>query len=547
GLRKGREYFYGVVAVGGSDACTSAMSACTPVVAGGNGAALAFTDGPARLTGAAGGDGDDFVDNCETWGVVFDVSNTGEVALTNVRVAHVEPLSHPEIQIVETPVFSDPLAACSGAQGSFRFTAGGLEQGNTIVLRIDVTADELAPSVVSKTVEFGPGEIDFAPVASRTWSFDADREDWKLVSGIFDHKADTDAKLGTGYLASSSFLPDQCDVVESPTVRLTPASTLSLFNRFLTEAGDPVLLGFYDRANVGLRDKSTGGRTTIVPDGGRLYNASGPAGSCVTQGQEGWSGAGLGFLESTWSAAVLAPEAGRVVSIEVGYGTDPLFELDGFQFDEVTLTNFEAQGPDGQNDVCRSCTPLDDDDAAVEYRGGWHAKTAAGAIGGGYHQRTGGSGANGKPKPAAVVAFTGDEITYFFAKSKHGGTANIYFDGVLREVLSYNSTSNSPTFGHSVRYSGLGGGAHELKIEHASGTVYVDAFEFCGGGGANAGAVEFDSITQSSQHSLAPVVTQTVTLGANDEQVSVLVEGLAQPLTVKLLDPLGLVVATGQA
>ena len=42
-------------------------------------------------------------------------------------------------------------------------------------------------------------------------------------------------------------------------------------------------------------------------------------------------------------------------------------------------------------------------------------------------------------------------------------------------------------------------------------------------------------------------MTQTVTVGPNDEQVSVLVEGLAQPLTVRLLDPLGLVVATGQA
>ena len=38
-----------------------------------------------------------------------------------------------------------------------------------------------------------------------------------------------------------------------------------------------------------------------------------------------------------------------------------------------------------------------------------------------------------------------------------------------------------------------------------------------------------------------------ITVGPDDEQVSVVVEGLAQPLAVRLLDPLGLVIATGQA
>ncbi|HVF61081.1 MAG TPA: hypothetical protein VNJ70_14840 [Thermoanaerobaculia bacterium] len=550
GLHNGREYRYGVVAVGASDACTSPMSACTPVTAGGNGASMVFTDSLARLTGSSGGDGDDFVDNCETWTVAFDVNNNGEVPLTNVRVAHVENLSHPEIQIVDTPTFSPSLASCSAAQGTFRFTAAGLEADDTILFRIDVTADEIAPNVISKTAKFVAAESDFVPVASRTWSFDSDREDWTVTSGTFDHSPDLDAKLGSGFLQSSKFQDDQCDVVQSPTIRLTGSSTLSLYNRFLTEAGEPNVLGFYDRANVGVRNKLTGDRTTVVPDGGRLYNASGPHGACVTAEQEGWAGAGPGFLESTWTAGALNPSGGftgDVVALEVGYGTDPIQALDGLQFDEVTLTNFQAQGPDGWNDVCRACTQLDDGDAAVEYRGGWFTGLAAGASGGGYHYRTGASTAKGKPKPAAAVTFTGDTITYFFAKGKKGGTANVYLDGALRETLSYAGTSKDPTFGFSVTYSGLGAGTHELTIEHASGTVWVDGFEFCGGGGANADAVEFRSEARSSQHALAPIVTQTVTVGPNDEQVSVLVEGLAQPLTVRLLDPLGLVVATGQA
>ena len=141
------------------------MSACSSVVPGADGAALAFTDAPARLTGASGGDGDDFIDNCETWTVTFDVHNTGEVALTNVRVAHVEPVSHPETTIVDTPTFAASLAACGVAEGTFRFTAGGLEPGDTVVFRIDVTADELAPRTSSRRPSSSPGPR----ATSRRW------------------------------------------------------------------------------------------------------------------------------------------------------------------------------------------------------------------------------------------------------------------------------------------------------------------------------------------------------------------------------------------
>ncbi len=550
GIRNGREYSYGVVAVGAADACSGPMSACTSVTAGAAGASLAFTGAPARLAGVSGGDGDDAIDNCETWTVAFDVRNNGEVPLTNVRVAHVEPVSHPETSIVDTPTFAPALAACDAAQGTFRFTAGGLSPGDAVEFRIDVTADELAPDVVSKTVRFVGAESDFVPVASRTWSFAADREDWQVVSGTFDHNPNLGANLTTGFLQSSSLADNQCDVIQSPVLRLTAGSTLSLFNQFTIEAGDPDVLQFFDRANVGVRDVATGARTNVAPDGGRLYNAGGPNGVCVTAGQQGWAGLGPAFLESTWSAAALDPGgalAGKPVRLEVGYGTDPLISLTGFQFDEVTLADFEEQGPDGQSDVCRACAQLDDDDPAVEYRGGWHAKTAEGAIGGGYHRRMGVSNAAGKPRPAARVTFTGDTVTYFFARAKSGGTAEVFIDGVLRETLSYNAPNQTPTWGHSVTYGGLGAGTHEIRIEHVAGSVWVDAFEFCGGGGADPDAVAFRSETEASQHTLSPLLTKSFTVGPEDEQVSVVVEGLGQPLTVRLLDPLGLVVATGEA
>ncbi|HEX6202270.1 MAG TPA: hypothetical protein VF100_04640, partial [Thermoanaerobaculia bacterium] len=101
------------------------MSACvttTPV----EGASLSFTGGEPVLAGLSGGDGDPFIDNCESGTVSFAVHNDGTAALSNVRVAHVEPLSHPEIEITSAPTFAASLAPCGEAEGSFGFTAHGL-------------------------------------------------------------------------------------------------------------------------------------------------------------------------------------------------------------------------------------------------------------------------------------------------------------------------------------------------------------------------------------------------------------------------------------
>jgi hypothetical protein len=153
------------------------------------------------------------------------------------------------------------------------------------------------------------------------------------------------------------------------------------------------------------------------------------------------------------------------------------------------------------------------------------------------------------------VVFTGDAVTYHYVESNLGGSADLYLDGALVQTLSYGGGGNGkevPTFGHSVTFDGLGAGEHELVIEHREGAVYVDGFEFsCADpqAGADASAVESRSATASD--TVAPggalLVRRDVPVGAADREVSVVVEGGAVPLTVRLLDPLGLVVASGGA
>jgi hypothetical protein len=126
-------------------------------------------------------------------------------------------------------------------------------------------------------------------------------------------------------------------------------------------------------------------------------------------------------------------------------------------------------------------------------------------------------------------------------------------DGVLRETLTYGpnqSGPENPTFGHQRVYSGLGSGEHELRIVARSGAVYVDGFAFnCAdpGAGADSSAAEFGSETQVSNASSSegPVIERSVSVGAGDTEISVVVEGSLVPLTVQLLNPAGSLLATG--
>jgi hypothetical protein len=185
----------------------------------------------------------------------------------------------------------------------------------------------------------------------------------------------------------------------------------------------------------------------------------------------------------------------------------------------------------------------------VEYTGGWHLREDGRASNGGYHRRMG----SGNGSRVARIVFTGGEITYHHVKSDIGGTADIYIDGVKRETLSYGpggTGKENPTFGHSRTYNDLGSGQHELRIEHRTGAAYVDGFTIpCDSGGADASAARFHSETSAGTASASEgaLIERTITVGDRDVAVSVVVEGSLVPLTVRLLDPLNNVVASGQA
>lgn len=356
GMQNGFEYFYIVIAKSDDGpTCFSPASTCAGVTPAA-GANLSVVANSGDLT-INTGDGDPFLDNCETATMSFDVSNIGDVGQTNVRIVGLRSPSHPAMDIGLTPnnPISANLAVCGEGTGSFDLQAVSLAFNETVTFEVEVTSDELAPQTRTGTFEVTAVESDFQNFATRTFSMETDEEGWSLVSGTFN-RTDGSGSDGTFAFRSSANLDNACDVIRSPVIGMNSDTTLSLATNFDIE---PQSGGtWYDRASVGIID-AAGDRNLVTPDGGRLYNAdsSGPGnyGGC-NEPEEGWAGTMQTWADSTWTATALgsAGLAGELVQFEVIYGTDGALANGGFWFDAITVTNVDIQVPDTQPD----CTDL---------------------------------------------------------------------------------------------------------------------------------------------------------------------------------------------
>ncbi len=367
GLQNGRTYYYRIEPMGANDECFgTAMSACTPVTPSAAGGGAVFTAVTDQFDlSILSGDHDLFLDNCEQGRVRLPLANAGSTTLTNVRILAASSPSHPSTTFVTTfpKIVDASLVSCESAVATLEFIPQGVTQGSTFTIDMDVTADQLtSPAAVSFT--FALTEGDFQNQASSTFSFEASTQGWQTTAGTFNRTNVAPGGAGgagTFYYQSSAFLDQQCDVVQSPVIRLTGTSTMTLSTHFRTETNDGQ---WWDRANIGVLDLGTGVRTRVDPSGGRLYNASGVNGTCGTEGQPGWAGVAASWASSTWSSAALQTGtlAGKAARLEVRYGTDPLVNDDGFRFDDVTLTNFDLEVADAQSNTCGASNYIFADD-----------------------------------------------------------------------------------------------------------------------------------------------------------------------------------------
>ena len=358
GLKNGLEHYYIVIpmASGDGDTCMGPASACTTVVPTAGANMVIDTASSGAFTFLSG-DGDAFLDNCEAGKFEVAVSNIGTGAQTNARIVDVRP-SHKEITVLSSlPIVIDNnLTGCEASVGEVTFEADGLSLGDVVEFEVDVTSDQLDPFVETKTVRLAiPGtESDLQNFATKTFTFETDLEDWQLAEGTFTRTGGTGGDGTTFSLDSTNGLDNACDRMNSPVIQLNTNSTLSLWNNYDIE---PLSGGtWYDRANVAVLE-SSGDRTVVNPDGGRLYNAdsSGPGNySGCNEPEEGWADTQDSWGTSTWTATALQSStfAGDLVTLQVTYGTDGALANRGFWFDQVTLTNIGLQVADTLSDSC---------------------------------------------------------------------------------------------------------------------------------------------------------------------------------------------------
>lgn len=519
GIVGGQTYSYRVASAAGSCAsCAGAASACQSITATGACDAPPAFAGVKSVTSAIDGqcrlnvNWDAATAGCGGTTVSYDVYRSTDPAFTPSAASRVATG-------VTGTTWSDRSVA-SGTRYTYVVRAvasNGNTEGN-LARRTEAPAGQLTPGT------FQDDAGDTVPVKLRGWSIRG--------SGL------NNATKQYATSAAGNYPGNACLGMESDTIRLGASSALSFRSRYDMETG-------WDGGYVEVATEDSG-FTNWTKLGSVNYPAvmGGPLGdpACggpgFADGQPAFTGTSLLDQWSSHSGS-LSAYAGKAIRIRFLFSSDGSTEQGGWFVDDVKVTDAKLAGP------CRSCKELDDSDPAIEYVG-FFSDTDPNASNGGYHLRTGGK-KNGSP-PYARLVFQGGSVTYRYATSKKGGTADIYLDGQLRETLSYQGPTHAIAFGAAKTWSNLGPGTHEIKVVHRTGTVYVDGFDLdCAMGAADASAVDYTTTTSSSKAdlSLGPIVTKQVQVGSNDREVAVLVEGGSQSMTVRLLDPLGLVVATG--
>jgi len=195
---------------------------------------------------------------------------------------------------------------------------------------------------------------------------------------------------------------------------------------------------------------------------------------------------------------------------------------------------------------------VEENDPSISYSDGWHNLTAAGASDGHFAMHAGKSPNHSASVELEVPAGRTGKVTYYYATSPKGGSAELFLDGVSKGVVSYvgaEGSTKTPVFGASVQIAGLTAGPHTLELRNMKDAVYVD--RICLESASTTGQAESGpgqtSSTSSSAGPAQQVVSQ-LTVPANAESVSILAES-SVPLTrvrVGLISPSGLLLATAE-
>jgi len=194
-------------------------------------------------------------------------------------------------------------------------------------------------------------------------------------------------------------------------------------------------------------------------------------------------------------------------------------------------------------------TQIEDDDSRVAYSNGWHKISDPNASAG-HFRLNNSSDVTHFARLSFDVNGQSGSITYNYAKSTKGGSAEVVLDGVSKGVVSFRGTQGSmrtPEYGYNVKFDGLSNGAHTLELRNINGSVYVDSFTLSN---ATTNSTPFSGPGQTSSSTNTVNAGSELLQSVNVEQgataLSVMAESNA-PIRLVVVDPSGSIVGISDA
>jgi len=201
-----------------------------------------------------------------------------------------------------------------------------------------------------------------------------------------------------------------------------------------------------------------------------------------------------------------------------------------------------------------SGTTVEDDDSHIAYSNGWHLINNSNASAGHFRLNEGGDNTHNAVLTFDDTALTGS-VTYFYATSPKGGSAEVFVDGQDKGSVNYNGPSGSnrsPIFGASMiyNYGPTMGGHHTLEIRPIHDAVYVDGFCLPSSAAATGTPSTHPGNTDMNDANVSAgqEVLRSITLPSGTQAISIAAEpSVAVPMQLVLIAPSGSVLQTASS
>jgi hypothetical protein len=196
-------------------------------------------------------------------------------------------------------------------------------------------------------------------------------------------------------------------------------------------------------------------------------------------------------------------------------------------------------------------TSVEQSDPAILYSSGWHSVSSSQASGGRFAMHAGHNSNHFAVLNFTVPQGTTGKLSYYYATSTKGGSADVIFDGATTSV-NYRGSSGglkNPVFGPKIEFANLAPGPHWVQIRNMNDVVYLDKFVLESSspvGRAESGPGE----TNTSLLSLAAgqQLLQNLPVASNATAVSVVAEATGGlPVRLIVLSPSGSVLNTADS